>query len=137
MFGFLKGQKQIAGLNFKQMEITGTIVQVLAEVSGTSKAGNTWRKQEYLLETKDQYPKKILFNLWGEKIDQFALLVGEEVTVGIDLESREYNGRWYTEVKAWNVRKGAGAPVSSSSQSEPPAFHGPPPMPVAEDSLPF
>ena len=77
------------------MEISGTIVQILPEVGGTSKAGNAWRKQEYILETKDQYPKKICFNAWGEKIDQFGLQAGDDATVSCDVESREYNGKWY------------------------------------------
>ena len=119
------------------MELTGNIVQILPEVGGTSKTGNAWRKQEYILETKDQYPKKICFNAWGEKIDQFALKAGEEVTVSFDIESREYNGRWFTEVKAWTVRKGAASPVSVGVESEPPVNVGLPPSPLPEDDLPF
>lgn len=119
------------------MEINGVIIQVLPEAGGTSKAGNTWRKQDYILETKDQYPKKICFNVWGEKIDQFAIQVGDELTVSFDIESREYSGRWYTELKAWSVRKGQPAPVSGATLAEPPAFVGPPPAPMEEDSLPF
>ena len=119
------------------MELTGNIVQILPEVGGTSKTGNAWRKQDYILETKDQYPKKVCFNAWGEKIDQFALKVGEEVTVSFDIESREYNGRWFTEVKAWTVRKGAASPVSSGVESEPPVYTGLPPSPLPEDDLPF
>jgi hypothetical protein len=118
------------------MEINGTIVLQLPLATGTSKNGNTWKKQEFVLETKDQYPKKVCFTVWGEKIDQFALQPGEEVTLSFDLESREYNGRWYTEVKAWGIRKGrqetpAGGPV------EPPPFIGVPPLSEPEEQLPF
>lgn len=90
------------------MEIQGKIVQVLALQSGIGKAsGKEWKKQEYILETLDsQYPRKICFNLWGDNVDKFALQVGEEVTVQIDLESREFNGRWYTDVRAWRVDRG-------------------------------
>jgi hypothetical protein len=120
------------------MEITGTIIQILPEVGGTGKTGNAWRKQEYILETKDQYPKKICFNAWGDKIDQFALQQGDEATVSFDVESREYNGRWFTEVKAWNVRKGAAAPAASGgTSSEPPVYAGLPPSALPEDDLPF
>ena len=84
------------------MEITGKIIQLLSEKSGQS-ANGRWRKQEYVLETDSQYPKKICFMAWGDKIDEFNIKQGETVTVSIDLESREYNGRWYTDVKAWKV----------------------------------
>lgn len=88
------------------MEIKGRIIMVLPLASGVSRNGNEWRKQEYILETTDQYPRKICFNLWGDKIDQFALQQGEDVTVHIDLESREFNGRWYTDVRAWRIDRG-------------------------------
>jgi len=115
------------------MELTGKIVSQLQEVSGNSKSGNAWRKQEYILETGGQYPKKVCVAIWGDKIDQFELKVGEQVTLGVDVESREYNGRWYTEVKAYKVDRthggGAGSPLTPDvdtfySESE-------------EDRLPF
>ena len=119
------------------MEITGTIVQILPEVGGTGKTGNPWRKQDYILETKDQYPKKICFNAWGDKIDQFALQAGDEATVSFDIESKEYNGRWFTEVKAWGVRKGAPIPQGENS-SIPPVYTSPPNLPPTDaDDLPF
>lgn len=86
------------------MEINGKIVQVLNEQSGTGRNG-VWRKRDYILETKGQYPKKVCITVWGDKIDQFGLQVGEEVTLGIEIESREYNGRWYTDVKGWKAEK--------------------------------
>lgn len=128
---------QFAALIETIMEITGTIVQILPEVGGTSKTGNAWRKQDYVLETKDQYPKKICFNAWGDKIDQFALQPGDDVTVSFDIESKEYNGRWFTEVKAWTVRKGSSNPVSAALESEPPVYAGLPLPPQPEDDLPF
>jgi hypothetical protein len=118
------------------MEITGTIVQILPEVGGTGKTGNPWRKQEYILETKDQYPKKICFNVWGDKIDQFALQNGEEATVSFDVESKEYNGRWFTEVKAWGIRKGSGS-SNQTEMSAPPVYSAPPLPPSDSDELPF
>ena len=86
------------------MEINGKIIELLPEKSGQSANGN-WRKQEYILETSSQYPKKVCFMAWGDKIDQFAIKQGESLVVSIDLESREYNGRWYTDVKAWKVSR--------------------------------
>ena len=91
------------------MEIKGKIIELLPEQSGQSANGD-WRKQEYILETESQYPKKICFIAWGEKIDQFNIKKDEIIQISIDLESREYNGRWYTDVKAWKVsRNGVGA----------------------------
>ena len=100
------------------MEIKGKIVELLLEKSGESTNG-TWRKQEYILETDSQYPKKVCFMAWGEKIDQFAIKQGESLVVSVDLESREYNGRWYTDVKAWKVsRDGAQDFSQPSSQTK-------------------
>jgi hypothetical protein len=85
------------------MEIQGTIHSLLPEVNGQGRNGNTWRKREFILETEGQYPKKVCISVWGDKIDQFPLREGSKVQAAIDVESREYNGRWYTEVKAWKV----------------------------------
>ena len=86
------------------LEIIGKIIEILPEKSGQS-ANGEWRKQEYILETETSYPKKICFVVWGDKIGQFNLKQGELVEVSVDLESREYNGHWYTDVKAWKVSK--------------------------------
>ena len=100
------------------MEISGKIIELLEVKSGQS-ANGEWRKQEYILETETQYPKKVCFMAWGDKIDQFNLQQGEAVEVSIDLESREYNGRWYTDVKAWKVsRNGSDADNSQSFGSQ-------------------
>lgn len=99
------------------MELTGKIIELLPEQSGESARG-PWRKQQYVLETDGQYPKKVCFMAWGDKIDDFSLKVGESVVVSINLESREYNGRWYTDVKAWKVERGS-ATVSQDSSPPP------------------
>jgi hypothetical protein len=88
----------------EKMEISGKIIELLPVKSGQSSNGE-WRKQEYIMETETQYPKKVCFMAWGDKIDQFNIKQGEPLTVSIDLESREYNGRWYTDVKAWKVSR--------------------------------
>ncbi len=89
------------------MDIKGRIVQSLGTQTGQGKKG-TWRKQDFILETQAQYPKKVCFSLWGDKIDQYRLQVGDTVNVSFDIESREYNGRWYTDVRAWKVQKEGG-----------------------------
>lgn len=86
------------------MELKGKVVQMLQPQTGQGKKG-VWKKQEFILETQSQYPKKVCLSVWGEKIDQFNLAAGDMVTVAVDLESREYNGRWYTEARAWKVAK--------------------------------
>ena len=80
------------------MEISGKIIALLPLASGQGKNG-TWRSQDYVLETADQYPKKVCFNLFNDKIDQFPLAIDDQVNVSFDVESREYNGRWYTTVR--------------------------------------
>lgn len=95
------------------MEISGKIVEVLEEKSGQSAKGG-WRKQEYILETQEQFPKKVCFVVWGDKIDDFAIKPNQEVEVSIDIESREFNGRWYTDVKAWKVVAKGGAASSAA-----------------------
>lgn len=84
-------------------ELSGRIVSVLPLQQGESKAGKPWQKQEYIIDTGGQYPKKVCFSLFGESITKFPLQVGQDVTVSIDIESREWNSKWYTEVRAWNV----------------------------------
>ena len=74
------------------MELTGKIIQLLPEESGQSARG-PWRKQQYILETEGQYPKKVCFMAWGDKIDEFKIQEGDELVVSINIESREYNGR--------------------------------------------
>lgn len=117
------------------MDIIGTITHILPEASGTGKNGNTWRKQEFVLETREQFPKKICFTAWGEKIDQFGIRMGDMVTASVDIESREYNGRWYTEVKAWKVQKGTDS-ANQGSEPTPPPIEPLPPI-EGDDELPF
>lgn len=125
------------------MEIKGKIIQALPEQGGTSKAGNAWRKREYVLETQETYPKKVCFNLFGDRIDQYPMAIGEEVTVSFDLESREYMGRWYTDVRAYKVEKGTAAgavpppPASTIGGDFPPAPADLTPAAGSTDDLPF
>lgn len=100
-----------------ELTISGRIVLILPLQTGTSKAGNPWKKQGYILETLGtQYPRKVCFSLFGDKVDQFPIQVGQEVTVSIDIESREFNGRWYTEINAWNIVQTGAQPAAPASQ---------------------
>ena len=84
-------------------EITGKIIAVLPTKSGTSARGTQWSSQTAVIETHEQYPKRVAFDVLGDKITEFNLRVGEEVTVSFDINAREYNGKWFNSVNAWNV----------------------------------
>lgn len=104
------------------MEIKGKIIVALPEQSGVSKSGNNWKKREYVLETMETYPKKVHFDLFGDRADQYPLAVGDVITLSFDINSREYNGRWFTSISGWKVDKGdAQAPVGSGAIPPPPA----------------
>lgn len=96
------------------MEITGKIISILPEETGQGKNG-PWKKQNFVLETQEQFPKKVCIAVWGDKIDLKSIGTNEPVNVGINIESREFNGKWYTDVKAWRIMKG------TSANSAPPA----------------
>lgn len=102
------------------MEIRGKIIQILPELQGVSRAGNEWKKQEYILETQDQYPKKVCFQIFGaDRIAQANIQLGEELIVSIDIDSREYQGRWYTNINAWKVDRPAAGTIPQSGASVP------------------
>lgn len=101
------------------MEASGKIIAVLPLQSGTSKAGREWKKQEYVLETHDSFPRKVKFDFFGDRVDQFPLAIGDEVTVSFDIESREFNGRWYTDIRGWKAEKGA-APMGQADFGQQP-----------------
>lgn len=97
------------------MEISGKIIAVLPMATGQGKNG-MWRSQDYVLETADQYPKKVCFNLFNDKIDQYPMAIDDMVNVSFDIESREYNERWYTTIRAWKVDKNTGVQTSAPEQ---------------------
>jgi len=101
------------------MEVRGKIVTVLPVQTGEGKNG-TWKKQDYVIDydQQSQYPRKMMFNLWGDKIDQFNIQEGQSVKVSFDIDCREYNGRWYNDIRAWKVEADDGMPAGSDfSQS--------------------
>ncbi len=86
------------------MEINGKIIQFIGEQSGTSRAGNPWKKKEWVLETFGSYPRKVKFHVFGERADAIVFEVGKNYTVSCDVESREFNGKWYTDVNVFAAR---------------------------------
>ena len=116
--------------------LTGTVKQILDEQSGSGRNG-TWRKREFILETEGKFPKPVCIVQWGDDIDSADLRVGERVTAHIDLQSREYNGRWYTDVKAWRIERpdAAGSAPPRAARDEEPWPTAP--ADEADDDLPF
>lgn len=90
------------------MELSGKIIAVMQAKSGVStKTGNNWMTQEYVIEVPGQYPKRCAFSVFGEdRIKQFNLQSGDDVTIQFDIDAREFNGRWYNDVRAYNVIRG-------------------------------
>lgn len=99
------------------MELTGKIIAVLPANQGVSqRTGNPWMSQEYVIEVPGQYPRKCVFRIFGEdRIRQFNIQSGEELTVSFDIDAHEYNGRWFNEIRAYNISRGVpgmAAPVA-------------------------
>ncbi len=119
------------------LEITGKIIKILPEQRGQGKNGE-WVKQEFVIETMDQYPKKACFSAWGDKTANIKqLLQGDEVTVSFNIESREYNERWYTDLRAWKIVKGT-QPASDQNMNDMPPINENDIPPEGEDTdLPF
>ena len=99
------------------MEIEGKIILDLPEEGGTSKAGNLWRKKSWVLETFGQYPRKVKFDLFGDRIDQVRLEAGKSYKVSVDAESREFNGRWYTDLRAYAAQEMGAPPDAAGSRA--------------------
>lgn len=115
------------------MQLTAKLVSVLPLQTGQGRNGE-WRKQDIILETDGQFPKKICISLWGDKINMAQLQIGNQLKIDFDIESREFNGRWYTDVKAWKVEVlgGSGQPDESTGFPPPEMDLGP-----EEEPLPF
>ncbi len=122
------------------LKIEGRVREILEEQSGEGRNG-PWRKQDFILETEGDYPKKVCITQWGDDIEKFGVQEGERLTAHIDLRSREYQGRWYTDVKAWRVERPAQDTGSGTGPGKDP-FGVPPeyPEPVDDEEdvdLPF
>ena len=126
------------------MELAGKVIAVLEPRGGVSKSGNEWKVQEYVIETHDQYPRRMCFDVFGaDKIQQFNIQVGEELNVFFDIDAREWQGRWFNSIRAWKVER-----VSAAQQMPPmdapfPPMNAAPAAPVGfaasdeKDDLPF
>ncbi len=114
------------------MEFTGKIIAVLEARGGvSSRTGNPWKTQDYVIEeTMGQFPKRMAFNVFGEEnISRFNIQVGQELTVSFDINAREYNGRWYNDIRVWNVAPAAQAvaqPIAAAAQPSAPVAQSAP-----------
>ncbi len=116
------------------LEVSGKIFKLLPEQSGNSSRGD-WKKREFILETQEAYPRKICISCWNERVDDLnGLGVGQDIKVSINIESREYNEKWYTDVRAWRIEKGGAGPSTSTPTAETFADEG---NAQYEDDLPF
>ena len=122
------------------LDITGKIIQIMNETSGQSKTGNTWTKQEFVIETYDKFPRKVMMSVMGDKVQELKRFkTGDEIKASLNIESREYNSRWYTDVRAWKIEStGESAPAAAGS---PESFYPDPETTFTADSatddLPF
>jgi hypothetical protein len=100
------------------MEVSGKLIKKLQEITGTG-ANGTWRKADFVVEIEgEKFPRKIAFTIWGDKIDDLSRFnIGEVLTISFDIESREYQDKWYTNVTAWRINSGGGA---TNNVSNPP-----------------
>lgn len=128
------------------MELTGKIIVVGEPRKGVSqRTGNPWMVQEFVLETQEQFPRKCMFTIFGEdRLHDYHLQLGEEVTITFDIDAREYNGRWYNDIRVWKVSRenvSVQPVVSPVDASRIPSPTGPIPDPevpaATEDDLPF
>ena len=100
------------------MELTGKIIAILPAQGGVSqRTGNPWKSQDYVIETQEIYPKKCCFSVFGdEKIQQMNIQLGETLTVSLDINANEYQGKWYNQVRAWKVERMAQAQQANAAQ---------------------
>jgi hypothetical protein len=112
------------------MEIKGKLIKKMPVVTGQGRNGE-WKRQDLILETEGgQYPRKLCVTVWGDKVNVAALNDGETLTAQVDIESREFNDKWYTSVSAWKVEPSATTESSTSATAQP--APAPAPAPVVE-----
>ena len=117
------------------MQLTAKLVQLLPLQTGTGKNGQ-WKKQDIIVETEGTYPKKVCISIWGEKINESQLKPGSQLDISFDVESREYNGRWYTDVKAWKIEAAGAAKTTGTSGNDEQVYFDEGQM-EGKDDLPF
>jgi hypothetical protein len=122
------------------LDITGKVTQKLNKTEGVSKAGKPWTKQEFVIETQEQYPRKVCMSVMNEKVTELENInVGDVIKASLNIESREYNGKWYTDVRAWKIEHQGATQAPSNPQPPTSTVSNTPeytPDPATDD-LPF
>ena len=113
------------------LEIVGKLQQILPAQKGSGARGE-WLRQDFIIETVEQYPRKICVSAWGDKAkDLEGVQIGDTLKISVNIESREFNGRWYTDVRSWRIER-----ESSSQQASPQQTAAPTPL-AADDYADF
>lgn len=116
------------------MELQGKVIYALEQRSGTSARGE-WVSQDFVLETHDTYPRKMVFSVFGaDRLQRFNIQVGQEVNVSFDIDAREYNGRWFNSIRAFDVRPVM--PAADPAAMPSPAPFPPSPVPPVATAAP-
>ena len=120
------------------MEIVGRLDSILEPQTGTSAKGE-WRKDSFVIETLDQYPKKVNISYFGDKLNINNFNINDEIKVSINIDSREFNGKWYTNITAWKIELNQENQNNNTQQavSTPSSNDIPPEISEEEDELPF
>ena len=88
------------------MEILGTLIKILPIESGQKNGGGEWSSQTIIVEQEGQYPKPVAVTLFGDKINLLnGIQINDKLNVSVNVESREYNGKYFTKVNAWKIAK--------------------------------
>jgi len=120
------------------MEFTGKIIAVLEKKKGVAKSsGKEWCVQEFVIENNDQYPKKMCFEVFGEeKIDQFKIAIGKQLTVSFDIDARQWQDRWFNSIRVWRVQNMDNASEQLPNRPAPKVYDDPSGV-IDFDGLPF
>ena len=114
------------------MELQGKVIAVLPARSGVSARGE-WKSQSFVIETHDSFPRKMVFDVFGEeRLSRFNIQLGQEVNVSFDIDAHEYNGRWFNNIRAFDVRL-----VDPNTVSAAPAAQAAPAAPQQPANAPF
>lgn len=118
------------------MELQGKIIAVLPERSGVSARGE-WKSQSFVIETHDSFPRKMVFDVFGaDRLARFNIQMGQEVSVSFDIDAHEYNGRWFNNIRAFDVRLVDPNTVAAGPIPPAAAAAAPTAAPAAEDPFP-
>ncbi len=120
------------------MELQGKVIAALEPRTGVSARGD-WKSQDFVIETHENYPHKMVFSVFGEeRLQRFNIQIGQEVSVSFDIDAHEYNGRWFNNIRAFDVRLVDPAAAGSAPAASPSAFGAAPAgAPAAGAAAPF